>query len=171
MEPSYRTAAWSPAFYGSDPSFATGLRHIFFVVPEETEDFLISDTENATAVQAYLMAIDHPVYGSIEGVYNDGLDLHIFCSDGTKMIVNAEEDPGLLDESGTRLSDARFVLHLRNPIETGVTLRQYQGLFYQATSRLMRDFEEDRIRKALKIPNAEPGAAGQPATQSRQGKD
>ena len=166
MEPSYKTAAWSPAFYGSDPSFAAGLRHIFFVVPYEIEDFLISDAENATAVQAYVMAIDHPVYGSIEGVYNDGLDLHIFCSDGTRMIVNAEEDPGLFDGSGTRLSDARFVLRLRNPIETGVTLQQYRGLFFQATSRLMRDFDEDRIRKALKIPSAETGAAGQPATRS-----
>ncbi|MEM7601416.1 MAG: hypothetical protein AAF357_08365 [Verrucomicrobiota bacterium] len=133
------------------------MRDIFFLEPGDTEDFSFGSSECATAVQAYVMAINHPVYGSIEGVYNDGLDLHIFCSNGTKLLVDGEEDPGLLDEAGNRLSEAPFVLTLRDPTETGVTLNQYRGLFYQATSRLMADFNDLRVRKALGIPSAEQG--------------
>ncbi len=162
MEPFYKTVAWAPEFYGRDPSFAKGLRGLFFVVPDATEDFVICRSDDATAVQAYLMSIEHPVYGSIEGVYNDGLDLHIFCTDGTEMIVNGEESPGLIDGSGESISDDRFILCLRNPNETRVTLNQYRGLFFQATSKLMADFEDQRIRKALNIPGADQGEALKP---------
>lgn len=164
METIYKTAVWSPAFYGNDPSFAKGLRDVLFVLPGDTQDFALSSSDDATAVQAYIMAIDHSVYGSIDGVYNDGLDLQIFCSNGTKMTVNAEEDPGLLDRSGNRLSEIPFVLKLRNPTETGITLPQYRGLFYQATSKLMADFEDQRVRKALGISSAEQGSDGKPDT-------
>ena len=155
MEPTFKSASWTPIYYGQDQSFAKGIADVIFCVPGNREDYSICYSDEATAIRTIISSISHPEYGEINGVFNDGLDLHIVRSDGTVLVVNGEENPGQIHDSSDMLSGDPFILELRNPVATGVTPIQYRELFVQESRRLMRDFEDRRIRKALKLTQAE----------------
>lgn len=150
--PIIKSAFWAPQFYGQAPSFVKGKLDIQFFLPGKSTDYLLSTSDEATAVKTIIKSITHPEYGDIEGVFNDGLDLHIVKCDGTAMHFNGEDTPGEIDGTGEILSTDPFSLRLRNPNDTGVTRMYYGRLFIQKSAKLMRDFEEDRIKKALNIP-------------------
>ena len=162
MEATYKTASWTPSWYGQDQSFVKGMRDILFVSDSESssEDFILTARPGSVAVKAIVYSIAHSDYGEVHGFYNDGLEYHIHFVERAPIIVNAEEDPGEIFGSTERLSDDPFIITLRNPIETGVTIEQYRSLFILETRKLVATFDNDRKSKALGVAKPEQGAAG-----------
>ncbi len=102
-------AAWIPGWYELDPQLEIGLEgeFIFFRnVPDHLKgpeelvlyNSLFSPNEMMFAT-GRITAIRHPELGVIRKVDTRGLDYTITSSDGTMLIVNAEENPGNIFEN------------------------------------------------------------------------
>ncbi|ABM23087.1 hypothetical protein N5094_18670 [Shewanella putrefaciens] len=95
-------ALWIPAWYELDPSIVVGVTEEFIFHKPTTNGALrfYSGAENIDAVRATgaISSIYHAVLGDIESVDAQGLDYTIVLKDGRRLLVNAEEDPGLIYE-------------------------------------------------------------------------
>ncbi|PIW61716.1 hypothetical protein [Shewanella sp. CG12_big_fil_rev_8_21_14_0_65_47_15] len=95
-------ALWIPAWYELDPSLVVGVTEEFiFHKPAANEALkFYSGAKGAQAVKATgtISAIHHNVLGDIESVDAQGLDYTLVLKDGRRLLVNAEEDPGLIYE-------------------------------------------------------------------------
>ncbi len=121
-------AVWVPGWYELDPSLEVGLADEFAfwrVVPDHLLGpvaLVLYNTlwnpEDAVVAHGTISAIRHPELGEIRKVDTRGLDYTITLTDGTEVLVNAEEEPGKLYERGggdwaksSRLvSDWRFIV-------------------------------------------------------------
>lgn len=95
-------ALWIPAWYELDPSLVVGVTEEFIFHKPATNEALIfySGAKGNPAVKALgtISAIHHNVLGDIESVDAQGLDYTLVLKNGHRLLVNAEEDPGLIYE-------------------------------------------------------------------------
>lgn len=95
-------ALWIPAWYELDPSLVVGVTEEFIFHKPATNEALrfYSGAKGNPAVKATgtISAIHHNVLGDIESVDAQGLDYTLVLKDGRRLLVNAEEDPGLIYE-------------------------------------------------------------------------
>ncbi|MCH1931122.1 hypothetical protein L9G16_13105 [Shewanella sp. A25] len=95
-------ALWIPAWYERDPSIFVGVTEEFvFHQPASNEALrFYSGAEDAVAVKATgaISSIHHKVLGDIESVDAQGLDYTLVLKDGRRLLVNADDDPGLIYE-------------------------------------------------------------------------
>lgn len=95
-------ALWIPAWYELDPSIVVGVTEQFvFHKPANNETLrFYSGAKAGDAVKATgaIAAIHHAVLGAIESVDAQGLDYTLVLQDGRRLLVNAQEEPGLLYE-------------------------------------------------------------------------
>jgi hypothetical protein len=100
--------AWVPGWYELDPPLGVGLTDEFAFwreVPVSLrgpEQLVLYNTlwhpEDALVARGTITAIRHPELGEVRKVDTRGLDYTITLTDGTKLLVNAEEEPGKLFE-------------------------------------------------------------------------
>jgi len=122
------TVAWVPGWYELDQALETGLTKEFAfwrVVPEHLRgpQLLVMyndlwDAKDVLLARGTIAAISHPELGEIRKLDTRGLDYTITLTDGTELLVNAEEEPGKLYErvgerwieSNRTIPDWRFVV-------------------------------------------------------------
>jgi hypothetical protein len=121
--------AWVPGWYELDPLLEVGLEGEFAFwrnVPEllrgEEAFVLYNDLwhpQDGMFASGKITAIWHPEFGDIRKVDTRGLDYTIILSDGTGILVNAEEDPGKLFDGGpgTWVESNRIVSQWRFVVE------------------------------------------------------
>lgn len=103
-----RTALWSPGWYELDQPLVAGEcgRFWFFLNPPtdypdvESYDFVffnqLTSSSNCQVRKAKIVSILHPELGELRSIETNGLDYVFKQSDGSEVIVNAEEDPGTI---------------------------------------------------------------------------
>lgn len=95
-------ALWIPAWYELDPSIVVGVTEEFVFHKTAANEVLkfYSGAKENDAVKAIgtISAIKHNVLGDIESVDAQGLDYTLVLQDGRRLLVNAEENPGLVYE-------------------------------------------------------------------------
>lgn len=95
-------ALWIPAWYELDPSIVVGVTEEFVFhkpTPEGALRFYSGEKgELAVKATGAIASIHHQILGDIESVDAQGLDYTIVLKDGRRLLVNAEEDPGLIYE-------------------------------------------------------------------------
>lgn len=95
-------ALWIPAWYELDPSIVVGVTEEFVfhkTAANEALKFYSGAKENdAVKATGTISAIKHNVLGDIESVDAQGLDYTLVLQDGRRLLVNAEEKPGLVYE-------------------------------------------------------------------------
>lgn len=95
-------ALWIPAWYELDPSIVVGVTEEFVfhqTAANEALKFYCGAKEDAAVkAKGTIATIRHSVLGDIESVDTQGLDYTIVLKDGRRLLVNAEEVPGLLYE-------------------------------------------------------------------------
>lgn len=101
-------AAWMPGWYALDPPLEIGLTDDFAfwrIVPEHLlgpEPLVFYNTlwhpEEAVVARGVIASIRHSELGEIRKVDTRGLDYTLTLTDGTELLVNAEEEPGKLFE-------------------------------------------------------------------------
>ena len=95
-------ALWIPAWYELDPSIVVGVAEEFVfhqTAANEALKFYSGAKENdAVKATGTISAIKHNVLGDIESVDAQGLDYTLVLQDGRRLLVNAEENPGLVYE-------------------------------------------------------------------------
>lgn len=110
-------ALWKPAWYELDQPIAVGQRDRFNFFKNPPEEFLQADEydfvffnrlltdANCEVRLATVLQIEHPTLGRLQQVVTDGLDYIFVRSDGTDILVNAEEEPGSSHEPGIFVTD------------------------------------------------------------------
>lgn len=63
-----------------------------------------------------IMSITHPELGSIRSISTEALDYTLILDDGHTVVVNAEENPGHIQDSARQIDDWAFFVNLR-PID------------------------------------------------------
>jgi hypothetical protein len=105
-----RRALWKPNWFKLDQSIRTGQfgQFAFFenskdvlVAEGELYDFtffnqLKSGSERPEFRNARILEINHPSLGSIERIDTLGVDYVFYPTNGLELIVNAEEEPGVI---------------------------------------------------------------------------
>jgi hypothetical protein len=102
-------AIWIPAWYNLDQSLEIGKQDefaLFRSVPDHLQQFGdqvfyndLWNPDNVLLIKATVVSITNPVLGAIRKIdTSDQLDYTITLSDGTELLVNAEEEPGKLYE-------------------------------------------------------------------------
>ncbi|QYJ79070.1 hypothetical protein [Shewanella acanthi] len=95
-------ALWIPAWYERDPSIFVGVTEEFVFHKPASHEALrfYSGAEDTAAVKATgaISSIHHKVLGDIESVDAQGLDYTLVLKDGRRLLVNADDDPGLIYE-------------------------------------------------------------------------
>ncbi|AAN57427.1 hypothetical protein HRJ35_01170 [Shewanella oneidensis MR-1] len=95
-------ALWIPAWYELDPSIVVGVTEEFVFHKPATNEALrfYSGAKETEVVKATgeIASIHHQVLGDIDSVDAQGLDYTIVLKDGRRLLVNAEEEPGLIYE-------------------------------------------------------------------------
>lgn len=102
----------------------------------------MSSGNDAYEVKAEILKIIHPELGEIRGIITIGLDYLIYLSDGTVIIVNAEESPGKIYNSEYIVSKWSFDVQIHIVEKTGVTEIERQKTYnYNKQKELIRKYE------------------------------
>jgi hypothetical protein len=113
--------AWVPGWYELDPPLEVGAEREFAfwrAIPNHllgAERLVLYNTlrrpEEALDAHGRITAIHHPALGDVSRVDTRGLDYTITLADGTKLLVNAEEEPGkLFHRAGDRWAESSLVV-------------------------------------------------------------
>ena len=116
-EQSTRRALWVPGWYELDQPLVLGSheRLWFYQDPPndlpnvESYDFVFFNQLSAAASCqvrfASIVSIEHPALGPLRQVETDGLDYIFHPVDGPAIVVNAEENPGLVSNGSSPIRD------------------------------------------------------------------
>lgn len=100
------TALWAPGWYELDQAVSVGQQERFWFYRRPPADFpevesynfvffnQLTPVVNCQVRTARVIAIDHAHLGPLERIETEGLDYTYVKPDGTRILVNAEEDPG-----------------------------------------------------------------------------
>ncbi len=104
------TALWVPGWYELDQPLVAGQQSRFWFFQQmpsnlqdsELYDFVffnqLNSAANCQVRDARIVSIVHPELGALSRIKTDGLDYVFETVDGTTIVVNAEEDPGSVQQ-------------------------------------------------------------------------
>ena len=105
---------WEPYWYELDQCIVVGDIDFFYL---RKDNLYFANGLNSESyereVKAEILKITHPELGDIRGIITIGLDYSIYLSDGTVIIVNAEENPGEIYDSHDVVSEWCFDVQIR----------------------------------------------------------
>ena len=107
-------AIWVPAWFELDQSVVVNDRDVFFFemtanplrFSNFTGDVPIFEAE-ATVVE-----IRHEVFGELRAILAEGLDYELIKADGSRIRIDAEQDPGRVYETEEILAPLQFTIEL-----------------------------------------------------------
>ena len=114
---------WKPAWYELDQSIVVGDIDLFYL----SRDYLYFWTDllwdHDCEVKAEILSISHSELGDIKGIITIGLDYSIYLSNGSEIIVNAEESPGDIVNSECVVREWDFDVQIRIIEKTGLSCK------------------------------------------------
>lgn len=90
------TVKWEPYWYELDQSVVVGDIDLFYLSKDGLSLMNGAVRKDDREVGARIERITHPELGEVRGIITIGLDYTIYLSDGTALLVDAEESPGKL---------------------------------------------------------------------------
>lgn len=112
---------WNPFWYGLDQSIVVGDTDLFYL-QRDVQSFAngpvsIKDRE----VEAEILEIAHPILGQIRGIVTEELDYSLFLNNGKRIVINAEEEPGQMDNQQLSIADWCMEVKVQILQNTGFT--------------------------------------------------
>ena len=141
-------AIWIPAWYELDQSIVVNDRDVFFFQmncnPLRFSNF--ASDEPIFEAEATVVGIRHEMLGELRAILAEGLDYSLIRADGLRLHLDAEENPGHLQEMGGTLEPAQFLIELADvdPLAPADT-RALSGL---SPEKLRMLHEERQVRWA-----------------------
>ncbi len=86
------------------------------------------ELDRSIVVKAKILSINHLELGDIKGIITIGLDYSIYLSDGSIIIVNAEESPGDIENSKHVVREWEFDVQINIIEKTGLSSKERLGL-------------------------------------------
>ncbi len=121
----YQTALWTPGWYELDQTLVLGERQKYWFFQEPPAECLakpaevdlvffnqLDSAQNCNVRYAKIVEMTHPLLGSLLRVDTDGLDYIFYPADGEEIVVNAEEEPGVVYDGDLVVSDWAIIVTL-----------------------------------------------------------
>ena len=109
---------WKPAWYELDQSIVVGDIDLFYLSGDYLYFWNDLIRDNDCEVKAEILSISHSELGDIKGIITIGLDYSIYLSNGSEIIVNAEESPGDIVNSECVVREWDFESQMKPPRRT-----------------------------------------------------
>jgi hypothetical protein len=140
------TVKWEADWYELDQCIVVGDIDLFYLTKDNLyfENGLSSSGKYEYEVKAEILKITHPQLGEIRGIITIGLDYSIYLSDGTVIIVNAEEHPGEIFNSQYAVSEWSFDVQIHIIEKTGLTAIERQRMYNHNEQKKLW---QERIRR------------------------
>ena len=142
---------WEPYWYELDQTIVVGDIDFFYLSTDKlhfTNGFIENDEYE---VKAEILSIHHSELGEIKGIVTYGLDYSIYLSNGDLIIVNAEEDPGSIEESKYSVSEWEFDVQVRIMEWTGVSFEERLSMFKPGEQKIYRNNRLKRYKALLNV--------------------
>lgn len=148
---------WVPDWYELDQSIVVGDIALFYLTKDNLyfENGLSSSGKYENEVKAEILKITHPELGEIRGIITIGLDYSIYLSDGTVIIVNAEENPGEIFDSQYVVSGWSFDVQIHIIEKTGLTWIERQKMYNHNDEKKLRQECISRYKALLGLSKAD----------------
>ena len=144
---------WTPKWYELDQCIVVGDVDLFYLSNENcfADDF----NRDAYEVRAEIISIDHAQLGRIKGIITIGLDYTIYLWDGRVLYVNAEENPGKIENEAIDIKDWKFAVEVKVLERTGFTLGKRVQMMTPAEMKALRNQLIEKYKRLLGISYAE----------------
>jgi len=112
------TAIWQAAWYELDQSIKVGLKDEFWFIKGEDNKLKFHrglDREKYVILKCEVLSIKHKVLGDILEINTNGLSYHIFLPAEKNIQIDAEEDPGKIENDYPEFDtdNYRFTVELK----------------------------------------------------------
>lgn len=126
---------------------------IFYVNQDKSRFVNGMATEDDYEVEAEILFINHRLLGSIKGIMTTGLDYSFYLSDESVLQVNAEESPGVLENSTLNVSDWCVEVDIRIVNETGLSSLQRLHMTNIKELKNLAQLRNEKYKRLLNIDN------------------
>lgn len=144
---------WIPKWYELDQCIVTGDVDLFYL----TDDNRFADgfDEDAYELKAEIVSINHAQLGRVKGIITIGLDYTIYLWDGRVLYVNAEEEPGEIENGTFDIKEWKFDVDIKIVEKTDLTQSERFRMMEQADRRLLHKQLIEKYKMLLGISYAE----------------
>jgi hypothetical protein len=129
-ESDHQIALWTPGWYELDQTLALGDRRKYWFFEDPPKECLsvaedidlvffnqLDSAQNCSVRYAKIVDMMHPQLGKLLRVDTDGLDYIFFPVDGEEIVVNAEEEPGVVYDGKVSVDDWSIIVTLADVSE------------------------------------------------------
>ncbi len=144
---------WTPKWYELDQCIVVGDEDLFYLSNEKcfADDF----DRDAYEVRAEVLSINHKQLGRIKGIITIGLDYTIYLWDGRVLCVNAEENPGKIENETMEIKEWKFDVEIKVGEKTGFTLNERVQMINPNERKSLHNQRVEKYKRLLDISYAE----------------
>lgn len=144
---------WIPKWYELDQCIVAGDEDFFYLSSENcfADDF----NRDAYEVRAEIITITHTELGRIKGIITIGLDYTIYLWDGRILCVNAEENPGKIENEEIDIKEWKFKVEVKVAERTGYTLGERVQMMKPTEMKSLHKRLVEKYKRLLDISYAE----------------
>lgn len=144
---------WIPMWYELDQCIVVGDVDLFYLTNENrfADDF----AKDAYEVRAEIISINHTLLGRIKGIITIGLDYTIYLWDGKVLCVNAEENPGKIENDAFNIMEWKFEVNIKVVEKTGFTLGERIEMMKPSERKSLHNQLLEKYKRLLGISYAD----------------
>lgn len=144
---------WTPKWYELDQCIVVGDVDLFYFSNEKcfSDDF----NRDAYEVRAEIISINHTQLGKIKGIITIGLDYTIYLWDGRVLYVNAEENPGKIENEAIDIKEWKMDVEIKLVERTGFTLGERVQIMNPTEKKSLHNQLVEKYKRLLGISYAE----------------
>jgi len=143
---------WKPGWYELDQSVVVGDCDYFYLNTEETQFANDLASNDDIEIVAEIKNITHSQLGKVVGIVTIGLDYTVYLIDGTRIVVNAEENPGDIQNNSIQIEDWSFDVEISISEKTGLSSLKRLNITEKKELKLLN---ENRLRNYKRLLNIE----------------
>lgn len=146
---------WKPQWYELDQTIVVGDVDLFYL--SKNNRYFANDFagNNDCEVKAEILNINHLVFGKIKGIITIGLDYSIYLNDGNTIIVNAEEFPGVIENSIYIVKEWDFDVEINIIEKTGLSSKERLEMLDSNEKKALRQERIKRYKALLDLSEAD----------------
>ena len=144
---------WTPKWYELDQCIVVGDVDLFYLTNEKL--FASDLDEDDYEVRAEIVSINHSQLGKIRGIITIGLDYTIYLWDGRVLCVNAEEEPGKIENDAFDIKEWKFDVDIKIIEKTGFTAKERISNIKPSERKSIHNERTEKYKRLLGISYAE----------------
>lgn len=144
-----RKAVYKINFYELDCPIAINFTGNWPAIIDGDKITLNPHENGAILLRATVLEISHKKLGKLKGLYTKGLDYTIVLEDGTQLLMEAEETPGLIYDHNEFISPEEFNVVLWSPQITDIPFGHCHAGLDSLERKMIREHRDKQMIEKL----------------------